>query len=373
MYIFFKTKESNHDIAHEVLNFYSLDEKGNRIGLKDRGRKKMEGEVNKLSVALTGARAGYVLIGASKGTKGAIIRIHSDDVPPQKRTLDGVRYYPDLWNKFLVKLGSVPYFTNMSILSREIWLDINEANNENSIGQEGVKIQLVQPGESLLIEKLTDEDLAQLIQGNPARTDGYWTYDLIENFIPRKAGSKARRHTLFLIRSFWKLAIDYEVATEFKDITIKIKDGIITNNKKAKINEEIFIIGSITKNLIHKKKGKQDVWVRPIDKNGVQNIGLLVDKNRISLDDIDSIIYEMTNIDIKPIRKSMYGFTGAAYKSLLQKIIRFRPTKIDIGHGKLYDAETVLLVCMGDLAAHPGALYQIFKDMLLVWNHLLNV
>ena len=51
----------------------------------------MEGEVNKLSVALTGARAGDVLIGASKGTKGAIICIHGDNVPPQKRTLDGVR------------------------------------------------------------------------------------------------------------------------------------------------------------------------------------------------------------------------------------------------------------------------------------------
>lgn len=60
-------------------------------------------------------------------------------------------------NKFLVKLGSVPYFTNMSISPREIWLDINEADNENSIGQEGAKLQLVQPGESLLIEKLSEK------------------------------------------------------------------------------------------------------------------------------------------------------------------------------------------------------------------------
>ena len=35
-----KQKKANHDIAREVLNFYSLDEKGNRLGLKDRGHKK---------------------------------------------------------------------------------------------------------------------------------------------------------------------------------------------------------------------------------------------------------------------------------------------------------------------------------------------
>ena len=148
-------QNGKHDIAQEVLKHFGLDMNGKRVGLKDRGRKKVEGHVGKLSVALTGARDGDVLVGASKGANGAVMRIHKGDVPPQKRTLDGVRYYPDLWDKFLIKLGSVPFFTNMDVATREVWLEIHEADNENSIGQEGARIELIQPGTGLFVEKLS--------------------------------------------------------------------------------------------------------------------------------------------------------------------------------------------------------------------------
>lgn len=346
---------AKHDIALEVLKHFSLDRDGNRVGLKDPGRSKAEGQVNSLSAALTGARAGDILVGSSKGTKGAVMRIHGGDVPPQQRTLNGVRYYPELWEKLLVKLGSVRFFTDMDIPTREIWLDIHEAPNENSIGQEGSRLEIIQPGTGLFVEKLSESELDQLIQGNPESDDGYWTYEEIENMIPRKAGSKARRHTLILIRSFWRLAIDYGVTDEFKDLVIDVSSGRVLQNQKSSSEKEIFVLGSITRKVNMVKKGKVVKWVRPIGKTGVQDIGVMVNKNRVKFSNIDGIIQSLFPTNVGQIRKTMEGFTGAAYKSLLQKIIRFRPSQIDIGRGKLHDARSVLLVCMTELARHPGA------------------
>lgn len=172
---------SKHEIAKNVLKHFNLDLHGKRTNLIDRGREKVEKYLNHLSVALTGARDGDVLVGTSKGSKGAVLRIHGCDVPPQKSHLDALRFYPDLWDKFLVKLGSIPFFTDMETATRDIWLDINEADNENSIGSEGARLELIQPGASLFVEKMTDEDLDQLIQGNPESEDRYWTYEEIEN------------------------------------------------------------------------------------------------------------------------------------------------------------------------------------------------
>lgn len=344
-------KDVDKDIPKIVLKYYNLDVNGKRIDLKDRGRKKVEGQVNNFSVALTGARAGDVLVGASKGSKGAVMKIHQKDVPPQKRTLNGVRYYPDLWNKLLIKLGAIPFFSEMDLATREIWLDIHEADNENSIGQEGSRLELVQPGTSLFVEKLDENELDLLINGNPESNDGYWTYDEIENMIPRKAGSNAKRHTLILIRSFWKLAIDYEITTEFDDLVIDVQLGQVRKGHVAEANEEMFIIGSIAKKMV-KIRNK---WQRPIGAAGIQNIGLLVNKDRVKFSNVDSIINTLYPTNIEPIRHSMRDFTGAAHKSLIQKIIRFRPDKVDIGRGKLHDAQSVLLVSMCELATHPGA------------------
>jgi hypothetical protein len=81
---------TNQEIAKEVLKYYNIDEQGQRTNLKDKGRKKVEGQLNSFSVNLTGARSGDVLAGSSKGSKGAVMRIHDGNVPPQKSTLDGL-------------------------------------------------------------------------------------------------------------------------------------------------------------------------------------------------------------------------------------------------------------------------------------------
>jgi hypothetical protein len=298
-----------------------------------------------MSVALTGARAGDVLSGASKGSKGALLKIHGHDVPPMRRTLDGVRGYPDLWQKFLIKLGSIPFFSEKNISSREIWLLINEADNENSIGQEGSRIEVMQPGVGDFSTKLKEKDLNMLINGNPYSEDGYWSYKEIENMIPGKPGSRARRHTLILIRSFWKITTDYKVVQRFGESTIDVKAGVLLVRGKLSPSKEIFVLGNITKEVVKRKKR----WIRPTGAQGVQELGLQVIKQRANMNDLGKVSHD------RRILYSYREFTGASYKSLIQKIVRFRPTSVDLGGGYLVPAEDALFVAMRSLAQHPGA------------------
>ena len=350
-----KLPNSKHDVAQQILEYYQLDSEGKRVNLKDRGLVKVQSILNSMSVALTGARAGDILVGRSKGTKGAVMRIHGGDVPPQRRTLDSLRYYPDIWCKFLVRLGSIPFFSEMDIVARDIWLDLNEAGDENSIGQEGARLQITQPGVGDFVSKLSEEDLDMLIQGNPESEDGYWSYEEVENMIPAKAGSMARRHTLILIRSFWGLAIDYEVVDEFDGLVIDLANGVLMRGVVADtVSSKIYILGSISKNVVQVTKNKQVRWERSNGQKGVQDVGIFVSNHGIQIRNIDSIVSEIHAVNFDKIRASFKNFTGASYKSLLQKIIRFRPEQVDLG-GYVVSAPEALLVCMADLASHPGA------------------
>jgi superfamily II DNA or RNA helicase len=342
---------SKHDLSLKILKYYNSNENGRIINLKQGPSKEAEERFGRMSVAVTGARAGDIIIGASKGTNGAVLKLHTKDVPPEKNRLDSIRAYPELWERFLIKLGSVPYFSKMTPLSREVWLAMNEASNEKSIGGEGSRIELVQPGTSNFAEVLSEEDLDLLMQGNPESDDGYWSYTDIENMFPRKPGSKATRHTLVLIRSFWKIAVDYEIATSFEGITVNIQKGKVYGSVKAADTQEIFVIPGITKE-VTKVKTK---WARPVGLGGVQKVGLLVSKNRLQIDKIPELVVSAVPCDFTEISLNYKNFGGAAFKSLLQKIIRFRPTNVQMPNGMIVGAPKALAVCIGLLAMHPGA------------------
>jgi hypothetical protein len=346
---------TNKNIARSVLVYYEMDEKGKSKILKKKPLKKIEDQISNLTVGLTGSRSGDVLVGAAKRSKGAVLKIHKCNIPPQKSILDGVRYYPGLWEKFIVKLGSVPFFSSMSKESRDIWLQIHQVDNENSICHEGGFIEIIQPGVSDFVDKLTAQQVDIMIQGNPKSENGYWTSKDIEDMMPRKAGSQARRHTLILTRNTWKIAVDYEVTDHFDQLVLDVPNGKVINNSKSGEYKEIFVIGSITKKYKKVKSKKLTKWQRPNGNEGNQRIGIMVDKSRYNSNQIDIIINAVYPCNISRIKYSLRQFTCASYKSLLQKIIRFHPSHVNIGLGEIVDSKAVLVVCMGLLADHQGA------------------
>jgi hypothetical protein len=343
-----KTEQGNKKAA-SVLKHFNIDRDGRRLDIKDSGREKGEARLARMSVAVTGARSEDILVGASKATTGAIIHIFGKDVPPEQSHLDSIRFYPDLWSAFLVKLGGLPFFSSMAISTREMWLDINCVKNDNSIGGEGSRIELVQPGASDFATRI--DDLDRLMRGNEDADDGYWSYSEIENMIPRNPGSNARRHTLILSRSFWKLSTEYECARTFVGLTICPIDASICVGTTEREGFEIFVFGGVTKNFREKSSRGQKKW----DREETQKIGIMVDSSRTRFEDVDVLVNEILETDMQMLRHAYRGFTCASYKSLLQKIIRFRPTRVALRDGIVVSAEQALLGCLAILATHPGS------------------
>lgn len=347
-----KKKNTNKKISRIVLKYFNLNMDGTRKFAKVGKREKGEGELFRMSIGSTGARTGDVLLGSHKGTKSALLQIHND-VPPSRKILDRMRPFPDLWSKFLIKLGGIPFFTDMSIEERDMWLDINE--NENDFFDDTDKLQLLQPGTgdakkkqgSIFVAYLPSEDLNKLMGANPDSVDGYWSPSEINDLVIEYTGKTS---TLAVLKTFWKISMSYNVAREYEGIVLDLDKGLVKKGSKTKSRQEIIVISNIIKDV--KKTGIK--WVKTKE----QDIGFLVSKERFNLKRTESIIESVIELDdgaMDMFNSATIGYTAGAYKSLLQKLIRFMPKKVDLGNGGLLPADQVLLICLSQLMAHPGA------------------
>jgi hypothetical protein len=84
-------------------------------------RQEAEQLVKNFSVSLTGARQYDKLFGIYCVSKDALMEVTNDVlISPKKPALDLVKSFPDLWNIFLMKLGSIPFYANMDVDEREL-------------------------------------------------------------------------------------------------------------------------------------------------------------------------------------------------------------------------------------------------------------
>ena len=347
-------KNTNKKIARKVLQYFNLNEDGTRKFDKIGKREKGEGELKRMSIGCTGARKDGILLGSHKGTQGALLQVYND-IPPSEKILNRMRPFPDLWSKFLIKLGGVPFFTDMSIEEREMWLDINE--NQNDFFDESDKLQLLQPGVgdakkkqgSIFVAYLPDEELSKIMSANPNSEDGYWSSTELDSIVIEYTGKTS---TLAVLKTFWKISTSYNVVDKFAGPLLNIKKGVVEKGGDSTKGKEIIIVSNIVKSVKKAGSGKNIRW----EKTKEQDIGFLVSKDRFNLQESGKIANSISDeVDMEEFARATKGYTAAAHKSLLQKIIRFMPKKIDMGNGIIKPASEVLLACLATLMAHPGA------------------
>lgn len=291
-------------------------------------RKKAGETVRDMTLVATGVRPGETIIGKRNVTKGALLKVVSGIVPPSKSRLDEVRLYPDLWNQLLNKLAMFPFFANMSHEQRVAYLETNQEPKEVHISDsEEVKLQVIQLGDSDFTKKLSPEDINAL----SADPDRIWPAPDIMSMFPRKAGSRAKRQSLFFHRPFWQINVAFASTHDFNGLVIDVNTGKLSTNDSGEI-----------------------IVIKELD------IGFKVIKNNPSYD--SNIIYNLvlahypdhTLNHIQLIDNATREFTPAAYKSLLQKIIRFRPKYVKIGDLQL-NAGFTLLTTLSLLLLNPGS------------------
>jgi superfamily II DNA or RNA helicase len=350
-----KLKKGNKKVAKKVLEYFNLNDDGTRKFTTKSSVDKAEKELFRMSVGSTGARKGDILSGVQTGTDGALMQIHND-IRPSVGVLNRMRPYPIIWSQFLSKIGAVPMFTNMSIEERELWLDINETDND--FFENDDRLQLLQPGigdskkkqGSIFVAYLPSYEIDKIMSKNQSSEDGFWSPVELDKIVIEHTGKTS---TLAVLKTFWKVSTTYKVVDNFKGVILNIKKGIVEKEISllSESNDEIIVIGSITKSVVESGKGKNIRW----DKTKTQEIGIVVSKKRYNLHNSIEIAKSIMDIDIKEFNKATFGYTASAYKSLLQKIIRFMPKKIDLGNGNIKSSESILLACLSVLMAHPGS------------------
>lgn len=318
-------KTANQEVADAVIR--STERKFDR----EISRDKAEHELQRMPVGVTGARAGDILVGCHAGTKGAMIKVLDRDIPPGRGILDRIRPFPELWQKFLTRLGSFEFFSGMSDMGKEIWLELSE--NDNDYFADDDAIQLLQPGSGDAIKK-QGSIFSAYLPGDVI--DDIMSRDRIE---PGQLNSivveyTGKTSTLVFLKTFWALSTSHQIVSQFAGPVIDVYHGAIKSGQQAGPNEEIILIDNLP------AKYERDEIVRK------QTVGFLVSKKRLRLAKID------TNNEI--LQQATVGFTAAAYKSLLQKIIRFRPRAVTIGSISV-PANDVLTWTFLSLLKHPGA------------------
>lgn len=275
---------------------------------------KAEDLVKLFNLHVTGARIEDVLIGTKPVTKGSIIKIHGGDVYPTKSKINTIKNDKTCFSNYKIKLGSLGYDENSADKL------INSAEYDSYIKS---RVEFISIGS--IGEKIGSENAIKLMQPNPDSDDGYWSLKEVEDMFPKKAGSKAEHHTLVLNKDFWQINCVYEIVDKY--------DGNIIDVSLSSENE-IYVVN----NLINLK-----------------DYGFKVDKEK-ELYDL-SKIYEEYEIPAKTISffgSAMRKLPPSAYKSFIQKIIRYRA--LFVGHNdKLYDPVHLLILAVGHLILCPGS------------------
>jgi hypothetical protein len=270
--------------------------------------------VKLFNLHVTGAKMEDVLIGTLPVTKGSVIKIHGNDIYPSKNKINIIKNNNNYFQEYKIKLKSLGYNED------DIEKLINSAENDVYIRS---RVEFISIGS--IGEKISPENVFKLMQPNSDSDDGYWSLKEIEDMFPKKSGSKAEHHTLVLHKAFWKINCVYEILDNYNGNIIDV--SLSTEN-------EIYVVN----NLICLK-----------------DYGFKVDKEK-ELYNL-SEIYEEYKIPDKTIsffNNAMRKLPPSAYKSFIQKIIRYRAFYIDYD-GKLYDPVHLLILSVGYLILCPGS------------------
>ena len=294
--------------------------------------------LDSFSVALTGARAGESLVGIANVTKGAVIRIHREDVLPNYEAVAPIKKHEEAFQKLLEKMKLFPALREMTRGEISKWFASFSNPRKAFIGEDGnrTRIELVQPGLSNFSKLLSQEDLETLLSGK--------SFELgeIEDMFPRKAGSKARHPTLMFMKHWWKVIVDYNIADSFDGACIDLYTGKVLRGFAGGEKKKVFVIEDVS-----------------VSKNGT--LGFVTAPSPVALDRkvligvMNDLLGESAGAEYEKIAANFKNYTPATYKSLLQKIIRFRARRVVLTDGSSARPEAVLLAVLSELILHPGA------------------
>lgn len=321
-------KEGNEEgEKYAVVEWNSKDEETINIKKYKKLRNKAERLVREMNVIVTGARQGELIKGVRNTSSGALISLVKGDLPAAGRELSLVRLFPDLWSLFLSKMRNTPHFSNLSIDICTGWFNSHEVDSAYFLSDSSqVRARVLDVGRSTFL-KAGEKGLDEIISLFKTSLKD------LEQYIPRKPGSKADHHTLIFLPQYWKLENTFHRKANFSSKTLFFD---LPNKKFVKRAKNVIVL-SLEEEVsiafgVEKPGPKPDYWELLKERYPDEQEGVLIDF----------------------LVKELSSFTAAGYKSLLQKLIRYAPLKVKVGEEEV-DAQFLLHFTFTSLLVHPGA------------------
>jgi len=293
------------------------------VGDERASRKEAERALKSFSLFATGAISGDIIQGIGDQSKGCLMRV-SQNIPPASYVLDSMRSHIDIWNMFLERLSSIERLSEASKYEKEYWVYHYQTDEEGYVDDvPGMEVEILQFGESHFTQELSELQLESISSGWQVLVD-------VVNMFPVSPGSKGMKgkNTLMFRRGIWQVSSSYAEVSEYNGLVIS-EQGV-------------------------KQGGKGKMFT--IDMGGVKIALKVTDERRKKLTEKD-ILGVLKECDVPEstyteIKEYMSAFSAASLKSLLQKLIRFRATKVKVE--KEYPVEDVYMVTFCLLMLHPG-------------------
>ncbi|KAJ3292605.1 hypothetical protein HK104_005177 [Borealophlyctis nickersoniae] len=302
--------------------------------------------VNNFRIAVTGAREGETIVGFQGIAGGNQMVVVGQDIPPILQDVETIHSQPDLWTRFLTKLGQdIEFFRNMPDNSaRGAWVLAHAEPEENlhMSDMTGLHFRILHLGNNENMSKLNEMGKTLLM----SRETPISAKDFAK-MIPAKLGSTSEHHTLFFGRNYWKV-LDRDPMIDSID-----KETLVINLSRREIP-------AIAYGPLKRRDDEELVRVLMISDrsaSGAGNIACLFNaRGGVSLD-VPSLAGRLgipesiTNRWLHAVR----SLTAGALKSFLQKVIRFRPATVDVGDAQSpLPASDALTLCFLQLLSHPG-------------------
>jgi hypothetical protein len=163
---------------------------------------------------------------------------------------------------------------------------------------------------------LDDDTMRKLLMGNPDDPEGFWKISYVFSLFPRKPGSKAARHVLVFRPGNWRLLESLSETTEYHGF---LCHAITGQTMTGSVSSENFVIHkfpniAVVSDRVHRSEPSTDELVQ-----------LAMTVFPASRDAYMKIIRELTTY-----------YTPSFYKSLMQKIIRYRPLTVEGIDSRIY-------------------------------------
>ena len=335
-------REGNRKRQKDIVKFFGIDDFGKPLTSTLTDAKSALSRLAELSVALSGARDGDLLVGIRKVNKNAVLQVKGT-IFPSRLVLDELRCHSDLWSQFLNKLKQVEYFKAQGG-KVEDWLEVEEDSIPTAtLCDSGASLKVLQPGD--MARNIDPERLNTMIHSD------FLDEDQFESFFPIKGSQKGLRgkHTLVLFRKYWKIASRCTFRSEFEGRILSLYDST---------DPAFLVLPNIASGYAKKTKhGVKRIGIQEhMDRHLPINRWVRVTTSAIGV----QVRHGEERIIVDPVIKmKMKGLTPAAFKSFIQKLIRFRPLVVEfpdhLPGPKIIQAEKVLYSLVILLSQEAGS------------------